>query len=370
MMSKSFSFSPLISGKTYGAIQNVSNHSVRDGGQLKMFSTSLTCSQLYPSTCVLAAKLTCIGTRSCRFVSLLQRRGSNSADVKPLNQLAAAPFSLFGLNRVDEFANRNSQAVWVRKSVFINLDSTNLRAINGMLNMSATMQEGSSPEPRSAPKFQPFRHRHASWLFLGLCICLSAAVGSFVPQLLIGSSPALAEALAKRPPIPTASSSRSQRTESEESHGKKVHFDFHVTGVPGDGRCLFRAVAHGACLKSGRPAPDESTQRQMADELRNRALDELIRRRETSEWFIEGDFDAYVRRMRLPHTWGGEPELLMLSHVLQMPITVYMKDKGGIISIAEYGQEYGNDDPVRVLYHGFGHYEALHLSEDRQRSRL
>lgn len=100
MMSKSFSFSPLISGKTYGAIQNVSNHSVRDGGQLKMFSTSLTCSQLYPSTCVLAAKLTCIGTRSCRFVSLLQRRGSNSADVKPLNQLAAAPFSLFGLNRV------------------------------------------------------------------------------------------------------------------------------------------------------------------------------------------------------------------------------------------------------------------------------
>nr|XP_024398148.1 OTU domain-containing protein At3g57810-like isoform X3 [Physcomitrium patens] len=330
MMSKSFSFSPLISGKTYGAIQNVSNHSVRDGGQLKMFSTSLTCSQLYPSTCVLAAKLTCIGTRSCRFVSLLQRRGSNSADVKPLNQLAAAPFSLFGLNRV----------------------------------------EGSSPEPRSAPKFQPFRHRHASWLFLGLCICLSAAVGSFVPQLLIGSSPALAEALAKRPPIPTASSSRSQPTESEESHGKKVHFDFHVTGVPGDGRCLFRAVAHGACLKSGRPAPDESTQRQMADELRNRALDELIRRRETSEWFIEGDFDAYVRRMRLPHTWGGEPELLMLSHVLQMPITVYMKDKGGIISIAEYGQEYGNDDPVRVLYHGFGHYEALHLSEDRQRSRL
>lgn len=33
--------------------------------------------------------------------------------------------------------------------------------------------------------------------------------------------------------------------------------------------------------------------------------------------FIEGDFGQYVRRMRQPHVWGGEPELLMCSHVLQ-----------------------------------------------------
>lgn len=46
-----------------------------------------------------------------------------------------------------------------------------------------------------------------------------------------------------------------------------------------------------------------------------------------------------------------------------MPITVYMhdKDSGGLISIAEYGQEYGKDDPIRVLYHGCGHYDALHF---------
>jgi hypothetical protein len=53
-----------------------------------------------------------------------------------------------------------------------------------------------------------------------------------------------------------------------------------------------------------------------------------------------------------------------------MPITVYMKDKGGIIAIAEYGQEYGNENPIRVLYHGSGHYEAVHLPEDKQVSRL
>lgn len=33
--------------------------------------------------------------------------------------------------------------------------------------------------------------------------------------------------------------------------------------------------------------------------------------------FLEGDFDTYVVQMRQPHIWGGEPELLMASHVLQ-----------------------------------------------------
>lgn len=33
--------------------------------------------------------------------------------------------------------------------------------------------------------------------------------------------------------------------------------------------------------------------------------------------FVEGDFDAYVSRIRKPHVWGGEPELLMASHVLR-----------------------------------------------------
>lgn len=34
--------------------------------------------------------------------------------------------------------------------------------------------------------------------------------------------------------------------------------------------------------------------------------------------FLEDDFDTYVGRMRQPHVWGGEPELLMSSHVLKL----------------------------------------------------
>jgi hypothetical protein len=33
--------------------------------------------------------------------------------------------------------------------------------------------------------------------------------------------------------------------------------------------------------------------------------------------FLEGDFESYVRKMRKPHAWGGEPELLMCSYVLR-----------------------------------------------------
>jgi hypothetical protein len=58
----------------------------------------------------------------------------------------------------------------------------------------------------------------------------------------------------------------------------------------------------------------------------------------------------------------------------RMPITVYMldEDAGGLISIAEYGQEeYGKENPIRVLYHGFGHYDALQIPGKKGgRSRL
>ncbi|CAL0321437.1 unnamed protein product [Lupinus luteus] len=147
------------------------------------------------------------------------------------------------------------------------------------------------------------------------------------------------------------------------SHGKKVYTDYSVTGIPGDGRCLFRSIAHGACLRSGKPPPSESYQRELADDLRTRVADEFIKRREETEWFIEGDFDTYISKIRKPHVWGGEPELFIASHVLKMPITVYMydQDAGGLISIAEYGQEYGKENPIRVLYHGFGHYDALEM---------
>ncbi|XP_068666584.1 OVARIAN TUMOR DOMAIN-containing deubiquitinating enzyme 4-like [Aristolochia californica] len=150
-------------------------------------------------------------------------------------------------------------------------------------------------------------------------------------------------------------------------HRSSVFFSNRTAvGIPGDGRCLFRSVAHGACLRAGKPSPSESLQKELADDLRGKVVDEFIKRRADTEWFLEGDFDTYIGQMRQPHIWGGEPELLMSCHVLQTPIAVYMHDKksGKLKVIAEYGQEYGKENPVRVLYHGYGHYDAIQASRN------
>ncbi|XP_040374854.1 OVARIAN TUMOR DOMAIN-containing deubiquitinating enzyme 4 isoform X3 [Rosa chinensis] len=89
-------------------------------------------------------------------------------------------------------------------------------------------------------------------------------------------------------------------------------------GIRGDGRCLFRSVVHGACLRAGKPSPSDSHQKELADELREKVADEFIKRRADTEWFLEDDFERYVVQMRQPHIWGGEPELLMSSHVLHL----------------------------------------------------
>ncbi|KAL3523546.1 hypothetical protein ACH5RR_016380 [Cinchona calisaya] len=93
---------------------------------------------------------------------------------------------------------------------------------------------------------------------------------------------------------------------------------------------------------------------------------ELLKRRK--EWFIEGDFDAYVERIEKPYVWGGEPELLMASHVLKMPLSVFMIDRssGSLVNIAKYGEEYKEDEqnPINVLFHGYGHYDILEVVAD------
>ncbi|XP_078181878.1 OVARIAN TUMOR DOMAIN-containing deubiquitinating enzyme 4-like isoform X3 [Carex rostrata] len=145
------------------------------------------------------------------------------------------------------------------------------------------------------------------------------------------------------------------------------------TRITGDGRCLFRSVAYGACIRSGKPSPSEKHQKELADELRSKVADEFVKRRDHTEWFLEGDFESYVTQIRKPHIWGGEPELLMCCHVLRMPISVYMYTKSsgheGPKIIAEYGQEYGKEDPIRVLYDGYGHYDVLQDPIRRTTSR-
>ncbi|XP_052200616.1 uncharacterized protein LOC127807001 [Diospyros lotus] len=205
---------------------------------------------------------------------------------------------------------------------------------------------------------RPARWLHrpdSAWLLFGVCACLAA------PLECTDVSP---------PPATSGEDIEGRSTEIilYETNGENS-VNYRVTGVTADGRCLFRAIAHVACLRNGEEAPDEHRQKELADDLRAQVVKELLRRRKETEWFIEGDFDAYVDRIQHPYVWGGEPELLMASHVLQTPISVFMIDRssGGLVNIANYGEEEyqkGGESPITILFHGYGHYDVLEAIRD------
>lgn len=47
-------------------------------------------------------------------------------------------------------------------------------------------------------------------------------------------------------------------------------------GITGDGRCLFRSVVNGACMRSGKPVPRENVSQELADDLRTKVFLILI----------------------------------------------------------------------------------------------
>ncbi|KAI3971588.1 hypothetical protein MKW92_047061 [Papaver armeniacum] len=138
--------------------------------------------------------------------------------------------------------------------------------------------------------------------------------------------------------------------------------EYKITRVRADGRCLFRALVHVACLRSGQVVPDETREGELADDLRARVIDELVRRKDEFDQWDLGDFDVYVERMKKPTVWAGEPELLIASYILQTPISVFITERssGNLRNITNYGQEYKeNDEPIKVLFLDYGHYDLL-----------
>ncbi|XP_060183523.1 OVARIAN TUMOR DOMAIN-containing deubiquitinating enzyme 4-like [Lycium barbarum] len=205
---------------------------------------------------------------------------------------------------------------------------------------------------------RPARWLHnpdSAWLLFGVCSCLAA------PSIDLQDVNSDVAVLTDKKSV-------------NSDGGDQNSANYRVTGVPADGRCLFRAIAHMACLRNGEEAPDENRQRELADELRAQVVDELLKRRKEAEWFIEGDFDAYVKRIEKPYVWGGEPELLMASHVLKSSISVYMVDRssGSLINISNYGEEYRKEgeSPINVLFHGYGHYDILETISKKFHQKL
>ncbi len=82
-------------------------------------------------------------------------------------------------------------------------------------------------------------------------------------------------------------------------------------------------------------------------------------------------FERYCADIEHTAVWGGQPELLALSHVLRRRITVFSAH----LPTLEMGEEYGGGaappPPLRVAYqrHAFGlgeHYNSVALAQAAQ----
>ncbi|EEE70118.1 hypothetical protein OsJ_30133 [Oryza sativa Japonica Group] len=114
----------------------------------------------------------------------------------------------------------------------------------------------------------------------------------------------------------------------QSSEEREVNTKFSVTGICGDGRCLFRSIVHGAYIKLMMIPPDDNLEKDMADDLRKKVCDALEKECADKPW---------------------------------MPITVFVVEKtGGLRVFTKYGKEYGRN-AIQVLFDGNGHYDVLSL---------
>uniref|UniRef100_A0A383VJM8 Ubiquitin thioesterase OTU n=1 Tax=Tetradesmus obliquus TaxID=3088 RepID=A0A383VJM8_TETOB len=138
---------------------------------------------------------------------------------------------------------------------------------------------------------------------------------------------------------------------------------FAKYGITGDGSCMFRACVQGHHqLQHGGQQLPAAAEYSKALALRQAVVEELRKNREDMEPFLPGiadDFDDYLAKMAQPGVWGGEPELLMASRVLQRPIAVYQAAWGGPQYILTYGEEFEiAAAPMHLLWSG-SHYDLL-----------
>ena len=123
-----------------------------------------------------------------------------------------------------------------------------------------------------------------------------------------------------------------------------VDYEKNLIGIHGDGNCMFRAIAFAVSN------PDLGHA-----ELRRKVCDAEAIDSDLKEALGDsmGDFDERLTHMRKPGEWGGEPELLTASRVVQRQIFVWTNGA----CLAPYGE---SDHPaIHLSYENNVHYNLF-----------
>ncbi|KAJ1491067.1 Phospholipase/Carboxylesterase-domain-containing protein [Baffinella frigidus] len=138
--------------------------------------------------------------------------------------------------------------------------------------------------------------------------------------------------------------------------------DWIRKAVPGDGSCMFHAVAAG--LDAGYSASDlrhaaaSAVSEHAGAEFNGASLAQWI------EWEAGVSPDVYAQQMAAGGSWGGQIELALLARAIGRDIAVYKEDDaaaGGYAvehSFPASGTSGVGKEPIRVLFTG-SHYDAL-----------
>ena len=136
-----------------------------------------------------------------------------------------------------------------------------------------------------------------------------------------------------------------------------------VVRQPGDGSCLFHSLSFG--LRDGSSAA--SLRRQIAEFISaNPSLmisDSPLK--DWIQWDSNSTVGAYSRRIAQTGVWGGGIEMAAVSHLKGVNVFVYEQKGGAFKRISSFEGPNAREKPVRVLYGGGVHYDALEVTAER-----
>ncbi|KAI8319509.1 OTU domain-containing protein 6B-like protein [Martensiomyces pterosporus] len=136
----------------------------------------------------------------------------------------------------------------------------------------------------------------------------------------------------------------------------------HVQHIRADGHCLYSALADQMNAYHGQSLTYADLRQRAAQHMRSHRDDFIpFMAHDNGDMFSEADFEAYCDDIANTAVWGGQQEIIALSHALETPVYVYQVGSP-VLQIG--AEQYSAKEPVRLSYHrhayGLGeHYNSL-----------
>eukprot|EP00439_Symbiodinium_sp_Y106_P006087 s4557_g1.t1 len=146
---------------------------------------------------------------------------------------------------------------------------------------------------------------------------------------------------------------------AEEAASEKLPKSVRVLPQPGDGSCLFHSLSHG--LKKG-PLGASALRAEIADYIAAHPQEEVAGN-PIADWVLWDsgkDPKAYALSMREGSRWGGAMEIALCAKLHRIRVDIFERRSDHFLRIASFG-EAEEFEPVRLLYGGRVHYDALEV---------